>query len=266
MGGGMGFWVPGGFAGGGFSRPPSSGGTGGGPPLTGLQFWFKGDVGVTGTTNCSAWANQAATGSSYDVTQGTSSAQPTIGTYTLNGIPGLTFDGGDTLDFSGDGLAFLNGAPGLSVFFLIRHAASTGNHGIFSASRNNSNTNRYVALISPTNRWGSADRGETSNTFSFVQSADGALVAGNAYVLSAVLDLGADTQIIYRNGVQLAAGTCDTGATFAASNSQGMRFGNHEGGSFYNGTLFEVLGYNIPLSAEDRQAAEQYLMNRGGLT
>lgn len=59
--------------------------------------WFRADEGVTHSSNAvSSWADKSAEGA--DVTQGTAAQKPTYTASALNGLPGLSFDGGDKLD------------------------------------------------------------------------------------------------------------------------------------------------------------------------
>jgi len=62
-----------------------------------LQLWLKADIGVTGTTNASAWADQSPNGN--DATQGSGTNQPAIINSFRNFNPALDFDGVD--DFLG---------------------------------------------------------------------------------------------------------------------------------------------------------------------
>ena len=61
-------------------------------PPTGLTMWLKANAGVTLTSGkVSNWADQSPSGN--NAYQATSSLQPTVTTNSVNGEPGITFDG-----------------------------------------------------------------------------------------------------------------------------------------------------------------------------
>ncbi len=63
---------------------------------TGLQLWFKADAGVTadGSGKVSQWVDQAG---AIAVTQNTTAAQPVLVANSVNGMPGLAFNGSQRL-------------------------------------------------------------------------------------------------------------------------------------------------------------------------
>lgn len=65
-----------------------------GPPLTGLAAWYRADLGVTGTTNVSAWADQS--GNGEDIAQGTEANQPELVDDVVNGHPVIRFTRANT--------------------------------------------------------------------------------------------------------------------------------------------------------------------------
>ena len=63
--------------------------------LSGLIFWVKGGVGVTGTTNVSNWADQS--GSANNATQGTGANQPALVTNDINFNSSINFYQGSSI-------------------------------------------------------------------------------------------------------------------------------------------------------------------------
>src|SRR5262245_16371433 len=60
--------------------------------LSGLKLWLRADMGITlNSGNVSAWADQS--GSVQDFVQGTANKQPAWSATSMNGRPGITFDG-----------------------------------------------------------------------------------------------------------------------------------------------------------------------------
>lgn len=57
--------------------------------ISGLKLWLRGDLGVTGTTNVTSWADQSGNGN--DVTQASVPAQPALNASSINSHPAITF-------------------------------------------------------------------------------------------------------------------------------------------------------------------------------
>lgn len=63
------------------------------PPIENIISWYRSDIGVTIDSGVSVWADQS--GGGNDLTQASSSLQPSFLTNQLNGYPAVSFDGTD---------------------------------------------------------------------------------------------------------------------------------------------------------------------------
>lgn len=239
----------------------------GGPPVTGeftpaslsgLKLWLRADVGVTGATTASAWANQASTGAAFDVTQGTPSAQPTIISSWKNGKPALDFDGVD--DSMNNATAQLLAGVAGSPWTVLLVGANDVDPDV--TDRNG--------------RWGSVVNGNI--VYQTVR------VAGTRYVCTGTLNVslaagvygigvnpfyalwsdegssGANNLAFRANG---AAKT--TTSPFAdAATTAGFGVGGSNGGTFLDGKIGEIMIYNRVLTAQEIASLEAYIVGFWG--
>jgi len=89
--------------------------------ITGLQAWYKADVGITIATGVSNWADKS--GNARDVAQGTAANQPTFVSSAVNGLPAVQFDGVNDFLVSG---AFTTAQP-LHAFHVAKQLATVTN-------------------------------------------------------------------------------------------------------------------------------------------
>lgn len=85
-----------------------------------LKGWFRADLGVTGTTTVTAWANQVSGGPSVTNNAGAQPA-PSLQASGINGLPSLAFDGTQVLTNLTTNLV----ASGDRTVILIARASST---------------------------------------------------------------------------------------------------------------------------------------------
>lgn len=100
-----------------------------------LDLWLRSDLGVsTSGSNVTAWANQAPTGSSRDVAQGTASRQPQLVAGQINGHPSIRFDGTD--DFMESANCDWTGKTACTIFMVGRQRRAPGTLDIWLSKGN----------------------------------------------------------------------------------------------------------------------------------
>lgn len=103
------------------------------PPATGLVFWVKGDAGVHETAGAvTAWDDQGSLGQNLDASN--AGKEPTIGSDTLDGVPGIVYPLGATTPGSTDPtlLKFLGRASNLLSEPGVDFGIDTGDHSVRS--------------------------------------------------------------------------------------------------------------------------------------
>lgn len=216
------------------------------PPVAGPVLWLRADF---APQNASVPLWQDISGNGNDATQTNASFQPTTGVATLNGKPGVTFDGVDdilqtagvvttSLEYSLF-VVYQNNSPGGNSAIVLNGNASASGWGYFVQSGFRAALNADVAAmtdgaaVSTAEIWSSGYNG--SNT--------------NAYVD------GLNTAISSPSSIPITpSGSCQIG-----------NFWNISGYAF-NGTVFEILIYPSTLSPTDRSTVEAYLGARYGIT
>lgn len=264
------FWVPSAFNSG-FTSPSSSAGW---LPTddSDTRLWLRAGVGQTVATGLSAWENQAATGSGYNATQGTTSAQPALGSVTLNSKPGVTFDGSnDYLEITGTGLNLFRNLSGYSIFYVIRWPAASADRRILTATTGTSATNGRVSLgVTATDTFSGFARRQDSDAGSS-QFGNFAYVATSDRAICHIADITNTDSYNYSSNISSAVTTnnsfLDAGATSDTA-SQVIRIGSSAAGTlFFNGTLFELIVVGRALTnAVERGNFMNYLGTAFGLT
>ena len=217
------------------------------PSLGNLKVWVKANVGVTlNGTNVTTWADQS--GNNNNLVNASSTAQPSLTTNSVNGLPSIYFGGTSATKFlscndvsltSGATILFVYKAP--TQFNNIHTPISTNST---STGTNNSTKDLYLEYST----------GVYSGNGSFTIPSD----AGTSFRIMTVTDSG-DAQKIsaYRNGSILDGSATSQGYSFG-------RLGAAPAGINYSTSnqdyyIAEVLVYNTKLSNVDRQSAESYL-------
>ncbi len=214
--------------------------------VAGPIFWVKGDVGVTGTTDVSNWADQS--GSATNATQGTFANQPSQLTNDLN------FH--STIDFSGN-----------TDFFSITNAPANLNSTVFT-----------VAVPRVNSNWRTMFRGTVSDHPLIIQSGGTALGYYDGdnvgFKTSGFTWLQNEAALV---GVEMKAGDVNfrkngaQGASIATINLAGLNlnsFGNYTTNSQQFGRIAETIIYNSasPLTATEKEKIESYLAIKYGIT
>lgn len=214
------------------------------PSIAGLRLWLKADVGITGASDISRWADQS--GNGKDATN-VSGALPKLIASQINGLPVVRFNGG-TSAFSLPN--FMSGATEGEIFVILRAATEDSN-----------STRRYLW------KFGSSGHGlqypgdgnyrindEFGSSTNMVEGDPNIpLTAFNVYNVSA--RTGEWTSRL--NGIVHYKTSTNT-VGFRADPSLGWD-GNT---ASFNGDVAEILVYDHAFSSQERESVGQYLAQR----
>jgi len=221
---------------------------------TGMILWLANDAGVrTGGNGLVAWDDQSGSGNS--AVQASAASQPVLAAGN-NGQNSVRFNG--TSSFMSLLSLPINGATGLSVFLV---SANAKNHA--------AGYGQFAFLYWPeTASWGSSFFGsyQTFSRFRFGTLQTGnepsyqmPLTRTNSFGLSEWMHSGT-TDSMWLNGQSVASypgkQQSINGVGTSALLGQGMN------NTFYAGDVSELIVYSRSLTASERQAIEQYLMNK----
>jgi hypothetical protein len=224
------------------------------PITNNLVLWLDAsDLGTIteSSGSVSNWADKS--GNGYDAIQGVGSLQPTTGATTQNGLNVIDFDGGD--EFGTDaGLNSLTNGPS-TIFFVARRNTETGSSermiSLFEAGVQNNLILTFSATAGQilfVNRPGTAiniaNNGNTNTNFQIVR----ARRSGT-------------TQALAVDGGTEASNT----SAQDAPTTDGGRIGSNAGSNFLNGSICEILIYDVSLTVNERTAVETYLGNKWGV-
>lgn len=231
-------------------------------------LWLKGDVGVTGSPNVSAWADQSGNGN--NAAQGTGSRQPTLVSEAFNFNPAMTFDGTDDfLDVTYN--AQLNG-DNMTVFSVHRVEQDDNSWRSPFTSRDDYPQRGYIVYVRSDNDqydlWTGANGigGRTWDSFQqgLTPGAD-LQVLGVSFTASSV---GSGAKNFYMDG-NLQGST--SSEYYVVNTAQPYRVGagsseTPAGQYFWYGDIAEQVVFSKILSAAERQRVTSYLAVKYGIT
>lgn len=221
--------------------------------IAGCKLWLRADLGVTGSSPVTAWADQSGAGN--NVVQGAGSVS--LNASSIGGQKGMTFGG--SASFTGSA----NAVTGARTLYVVAQASSTGVLGCVHDFRSSSLEHGYfygdlgggVLLI----------YGDGVNDLKAV----GVSPDTNAHILTFSED-GTNTGIVFKIGsssytVQKLSGAAQaqTAETGAAGFSIGRR--DAYGIQGFVGDICEVIVYDTVLSAPNQTSVLTYLQARYGL-
>ncbi|HZY81225.1 MAG TPA: T9SS type A sorting domain-containing protein [Cyclobacteriaceae bacterium] len=215
--------------------------------LTGSTMWVKGDVGVTGTANVSAWADQS--GNGRNLIQATVANQPTLVTNNLNSHSVINFDNA-------------------SDIFDVTPAPS------------NLNTTAFIVGVPHTSTatWRTFIRGSGGDHQMLIESGGTRLgyydPDGGPFVPSGLTWLPSEPAIAsveLRTGSTIFRKNGTAGNTIATINHAGQPmtwFGNYSGGNQAPGRIAEIIYFNTAsaIPTADKEKIESYLGVKYGIT
>ena len=221
--------------------------------------WLRSDAYVTYSgSNVSAWMDQS--GQGYNATQSNSANQPSLVTGAINGLPTISFNGSSS--FMQFPTGFNNFAQGLSIFLVVKPAATTALSQILNLGTGSSNDyNLGIEINSSTEAeyfvYTGAGSGMTSVSY-------GSAITATAQLIE-VIQTGTSATILTdgANPVTNASMNSIPEPTTGRTNSYlGQASG---GGNFFNGEIAEVIIFNTALTTAQRQSIENYLISKFNL-
>jgi hypothetical protein len=240
--------------------------------LSGLQLWLKADAGAldasnnpitVDNTNVATWQDQS--GNGYHVVQETDASRPKWRSASngLNGLPGLQWDGTNKDLYRTQKLF----TSAISLFIVCKFANTTSR--LFTMDLGNS----Y-----PTNF------GIEQNTYAAAAQTNGLLISGSTFEASGsattnpqifalygptVVDTNIVSNLTYRvnQSTKTLTQKVGGGAFYNYNFITGFRVGTAQPGNTLNmnGFIYEILVYNVALSATNVGKVETYLSNKWGI-
>jgi hypothetical protein len=216
--------------------------------ISGLQFWVRGDLGITlNGSNVSAWADQS--GNGRNNTQGTAALQPAYNTTdaNYNNQPTLTFNQTNTQGFVCS--TFTAVPQPLTFIFVCNYATA-----VHTAELIDGSVQRNIIYSTGVNNYQiQALGGGAGNIVASVNSSVPAVLG--------FVSNGASSAIFYNNS-QTAAQTGSVGTNGMDQFPVGLG-GNVQS---WNGKVAEVIIYNFVLSSAQQFAVFHYLGVRYGIS
>jgi hypothetical protein len=211
--------------------------------ISGLQVWLDASqiTGLADNDLVAIWEDNS--GANHDATQGNSGLQPTYKTAALNGLPVVRFDGTDNfLELGNLSASF----PSAATLFV----AATLNDTIYVLYDTDAGLDAYYSFTGA-GYWGTFTASRRDNYPAVVPTA-------GSHIFSLVSS--ASTYQVSFDGVAEPA----QAAGYLAGTLH--RIGcNGQDHAFLAGDIAEVLVYNTALSAGDKTAVEDYLIDKWGL-
>jgi hypothetical protein len=222
-----------------------------------MQLWLRSDVGVTydGSNNVSQWLDQSGNGNNFS---NSGSARPTISTNAVNGLPAIAFNGSSQYLQGGSGFStFTSGA----TIFVVTKPTAAGSDARFLEFGTAASTNSIILQRNSTNA-GAALYIYNNTTPTNVSATTGLTL--NQFQLVSAVHSGAATATLYTDGTQTATGSIGNIPTVTRTgNFIGTNYSHNA--NWYQGQIAEMLVYNAPLNATQRQAVESYIYSKYGV-
>ncbi len=221
--------------------------------------WLRSDAYVTyASSKVSSWLDQS--GHGYNATQTNSANQPSLVTGAINGLPAVSFNGSSS--FMQFPTGFNNFSQGLSIFLVVKPAATTALSQILNLGTGSSNDyNLGIEINSSTEAeyFGYTGAGSGMTSVSY-----GSAITATAQLIE-VIQTGTTATILTDGANPVTNSSMNTipEPTTGRTNSYlGQASG---GGNFFNGEIAEVIIFNTALSTAQRESVEDYLTNKFNL-
>jgi hypothetical protein len=227
-------------------------------PQQDLKLWLKADAGVTlASGRASQWSDQSGTGT--NAAQTAASSQPLFLPNAVNAKPALEFDGvDDFLTFSLD----INNLNGMSVFLVSASTSSTQDGSWHGATQSpifwNESSDWSTTHMSPYQRFVKFrfGTGQANNLPVYNRPAS----IGSNFSVNTFVKNGA-TESLYVDGAQALTATGKL-APIKGTRTTGNLGRGYNDNTYFAGRIAEVLIYARALSDAERQAVEQYLLQK----
>ncbi len=224
-------------------------------PTTNLLAWLKSDNGVTtSSSNVTQWTDLTGNGNTFS--QSNSSYQPTLTTGAVNGLPAITFNGSSQYLVAPSG--FANFTSGASMFIVTKPTSSVTSARFLDIGTGSTTNSFGVCEYSPSAYLLYSFNGSTGS------SIQGTLTTSQYQILEAIQN-GSGTGSLYTNGTSVASGSVNN---INNTTRSAPVIGAYTGGGtyYFQGQIAEILIYSTALSSTQRQAVENYLLSRYGLS
>lgn len=243
--------------------------------VAGLRLWLSSDaLALTDGTPVSSWPDSSSSSSGWAFGQATGSKQPVFRSNRQNGLPGLSFTGGQHLTAPTAALDLLSNKPGATAFAVARDTAgSTSRQAQFAGGASDGGTpprmqSSRLAIASCARatddlRHSASSRQQDSQTT--VTRAATSKVDTGVHVLTAVADwAGTGTLNRWTDGTATFHAKGNSSDTSSSdTSSAGIRLGAEgDGNQPWTGDSHEVLVYDRALTATDRTTIQNHLADR----
>ncbi|MEG3997249.1 DUF4347 domain-containing protein, partial [Microcoleus sp. SVA1B1] len=221
-----------------------------------LQWWLRGDKGVTATTTVSSWADQSGVG--LNATQAIAGSQPTFTINAINGQPVVSFNGtAKNLQTPTLPATFATTSTSL---FIVANTQAANQSAVIGNSGYPGATNRYIVHLPWSDSNVYWDMGNIAAGGRLSPAWGGTTNTPYEWHFRSEQGVG---QRIERNGTSIASD-----ATASTFNLAGQSlYVNHPGSAnFYNGSVAEVISYNRALNDAESTIVNNYLSAKYGLT
>jgi len=224
--------------------------------VSNMHYWLKADLGVTGTTNASAWADQSGTGI---VLQNTAANQPTIMNNRINFNPAIQFDGSNDQLVQTGGIMRTATYTDFNAFMVTRTNTVTASSVFFETQAAGGRINVHGPWSDNTLYWDAGAAGAPHRLSVNWGGTTGTNYLWN-YTASTTATPSGARQDIYRNGLRIANDN-----TMASFTGNGSNFVVGTGSGFYNGEIAELTFYRGPITLDQLQRIQSYLAVKYGI-
>jgi len=216
--------------------------------IPGCQLWLDGGdtstVSFSSGSNVSTWTDKSGNGLNATVYAGTP-------TYTV--ASGITLNGSSSLQVSYPASPTLE-----SLFVIIRFNSVSAQGDIFSGTASGQREYLMYSPYSPgtiyLGRHSSGPSGSING---------GTVTTGTTYMLEYVFNGTGNTISFYQSGIVSSSGAPQF--TYSAGGSISL-IGSYNGGGYLQGQIYEMIVYNVAVTATQRQQIEGYLAKKWNLT
>ena len=240
--------------------------------IAGLQAWWDASDASTITESSGAVSQiDDKSGNNYHLTQSTGASQPSLVSGAQNGLSVLRFDGTDD-SFDAADFADLAAGEAITVICVAKRAGTGSTHTLIA--KFDSVSGNHLSEDGWSFRLNAGDKLNfvASRDASYTQVISSATVSAAATsVLSFKTTSGSLTSSssLYKNGQIVSSSSTGTVETLDNS-TYPVVIGrlDYQGAAydFWDGDICEILVYDSALSDADREAVEDYLMTKWGIT